>query len=780
MRGSSSAGLRLLNGPWPWVLMGLGLVTIGVVLIVNLRSLEDTTQLAASVTELRAISDDMIDAALSPAAAGGGPDALARMRQDFADSAAALEPSLATLLGPQTAAEQVVALDDAGSRFAASVQRAVERDGSLSDSGLTSAFLSLARQLDALVQLIAREGQVAFSAVRVDVTRGFMGLTGAGALAALALAWARRRAGHRDEELRHALVDLRAAHAQTRASEERFRALVVNAKDSIFVVDPNGAIRYASPSAIRMSGDVSGGNIVELLHPDERERLAKLIERLRRLPAETQSIDLRLRHRSGGWRQLETVATNLLGNANVRGIVLNARDVTERTALERKLEYQALYDELTGLPNRALFSDRLANALAAAEQEGHTAAVMFIDVDRFKPINDTFGHDVGDQLLVDLAKRLQRVLPRSETIARYGGDEFTVLITRCLDEETAAAYAQRMIDALADPITIERREIFVTLSIGVALSSGAHASVQTVLRDADAALYRAKASGRSRYALFDHAQDLFSPEQLQLQSDLRRVVEREQLRIFYQPVVSLDTGELVGAEALVRWQHPEMGLLPPDRFVAMAEDLGAISAIGEWVFGEACRQLQVWRSVHPDCCPNGVSVNVSARELREPDFVQQVRAALEATHLNPADLELEITESLLMADVPNAVSMLQQVGSSGVRLAIDDFGTGYSSLSYLTRMPVHTLKIDQSFVHDLDRNGQAPSVVRAIVALAHALGLQVTAEGIETYAQWLQLRELGCALGQGFYFARPLEADAMTTLIGAGWRADLGPQRRVA
>ena len=446
------------------------------------------------------------------------------------------------------------------------------------------------------------------------------------------------------------------------------------------------------------------------------------------------------------------------------------RDVTERKLLEEQLTLRAHYDPVTGLPNRTLFTERLARALANRRRRRGGIAVLFLDMDGFKLINDSLGHDAGDALLAVVGGRLAACLRAGDTPARFGGDEFAVLIGGIADPSDAVRGAERILDALRPPFAVAGREVFLTAGVGIALRmpEDPAASADELVREADIALYRAKAAGKAHAAVFDPSMNTQILERVNLEADLRRAVDRGEMRLEYEPEVDLQSGRIVGMEALARWEHPGRGLLAPADFVRVAEEAGLIVPIGRWVLGEACRQARAWQGRYPGEPRLLMSVNLSARELQQPDLVEHVAAVLDETGLAPACLRLEITESVLMDDAPATEAVVRALRALGVRLAIDDFGTGYSSLAYLRRFPVHTLKVDRSFVTPLDRDEQATAIVRAVTALGHALGMEVTAEGVETAAQWSRLSAIGCNYGQGYHFARPAPAEAMSALLATG------------
>jgi diguanylate cyclase (GGDEF)-like protein len=430
-----------------------------------------------------------------------------------------------------------------------------------------------------------------------------------------------------------------------------------------------------------------------------------------------------------------------------------------------QLTRQAFRDALTGLPNRALFMDRLTHGLTRARRRHEHVAVLFLDLDRFKVINDTLGHTVGDQLLVEVSNRLGSSLRPGDTVARLGGDEFGLLLEDVADAETAELVALRIEAELAKPLIFEGREVFVTSSIGIALSSERLGTPEEVLRDADLAMYHAKAKGKARHEIFDGTMSAPALDRMDLEMDLRSAITNRDFRLHYQPILRLETGRIVEVEALIRWQHEKRGLLQPDAFIGLTEETGLIVPIGQWVLTEACRQARAWQIEFPRTPALGMSVNLSAKQFQNPKLVEEITDALTMSGLDPACLKLEITESVVMQDVPATLAKLHELKDLGIRLAIDDFGTGYSSLGYLKRFPVDTLKIDRSFVKGLSHEGGDSAIVRAVVTVAKSLNMDVTAEGIETDQQRLELKALGCELGQGFLFGRPSTPEHLKPLL---------------
>jgi diguanylate cyclase (GGDEF)-like protein/PAS domain S-box-containing protein len=557
-----------------------------------------------------------------------------------------------------------------------------------------------------------------------------------------------------------------------RQSEERFRKLAENASDVIVIVGSDGSLRYHSPAAERVWGYSSAvlrdANLHDMVLPEDRAAAHGLLDQAAQVPATSVTAEIRLRYADGSVRDFEVIANNLLADPTVGGIVLTSHDITEHKAFERELQRMAFHDALTNLPNRALFSDRLEHALARADRSSRSVAVLFLDLDNFKVVNDSLGHEVGDRLLVTVAERLQNCLRPGDTAARLGGDEFTVLLED-LDEadDDAVRVAQRIAEALRVPVSLEGHLVSPTASIGLAFRVGQDVSAEALLRSADLAMYRAKALGKARFEVFDASMDKGAMDRLELEADLRQAIEHSEFRVVYQPVLALATGVITGFEALVRWQHPRLGLVSPDVFIPLAEETGLVVQIGEWVLEAACRQACAWQAEFPSQPPLSMSVNLSARQFQHGGLLDDITRVLSRTQMDPHSLKLEITESVVMQDINASANTLHELTALGIHLVIDDFGTGYSSLSYLKRLPVDTLKIDRSFVDGLGQDAQDDAIVRSVIALAKSLNLSVTGEGIETEAQLAQLRAQGCDEGQGYYFSKPLPPEAAAALLAA-------------
>ncbi|MDQ3316376.1 MAG: EAL domain-containing protein, partial [Actinomycetota bacterium] len=449
------------------------------------------------------------------------------------------------------------------------------------------------------------------------------------------------------------------------------------------------------------------------------------------------------------------------------GAVVAHEDITERKLAEEATAHLALHDPLTDLPNRRLLRDRLGHALSHAERDGSAVAVLYLDLEGFKVVNDSLGHEAGDRVLVAVGERLEGCLRPEDTLARFGSDEFVVLVEDVEGPEQAIRVTERLIDGLEDPFALEGRELFVRTSVGIALGSAHTKSAEDLLRDADTAMYRAKDEG-SGYSVFDPALYERAVRRLQLENDLRRAVEREEFVLHYQPIYDFGSGGVWGVEALVRWRHPERGLLAPSEFIALAEETGLIVPIGKWVLEEACRQTKGWQQSSPHNAPLRVIVNLSAKQLRHPGCVGDIGEALRRSGLGAWSLILDVTESVFIEAFEVNTLALRRIENLGVGLSIDDFGTGYSSLSYLKRLPAEVLKIDKSFVNGIVEDDEDTAIVRMVTDLAHTLGMEVIAEGVETKEQAALLEEMGCDMAQGFHFARPLTPEAVPEVLSAG------------
>jgi len=560
-------------------------------------------------------------------------------------------------------------------------------------------------------------------------------------------------------------IEHAALAAELRASEARFRALVQGSSDLISVVDPDTTIRYQSPSDQTFgfhAEEMLGIRLADLVHPDDAPRLVSMCADLARFPEALMVVEFRAGRRDGTWVHLEASARNLLADPNVHGLVLSTRNVTERRALEDQLHHRAFHDPLTNLANRALFQDRVGHALVRTNHTSDRVAVLFLDLDSFKTVNDSLGHAAGDQLLMEVAHRLSKGLRRSDTIGRLGGDEFAILIEDVSSLRPAARVADEILDILKKPFNVAGKEVTVHASIGIALSEAGAVNADELLRNADVAMYQAKAMGKGTHCLFESSMHEAAVERLELEGDLRRAIERNELALHYQPIVDLGTSRLAGVEALVRWHHPERGLLGPDSFIPIAEDSGIILALGRWVLHDACATIAGWQDAAPGL---SLAVNLSARHFAHPALLQDVSDALQSSGLDPALLTVEITESVLIRETESVLSKLFHLKQIGIRLALDDFGTGYSSLGYLRRFPIDVLKVDRSFVEGIALGVEESAVARAIIKLGRTLRIATIAEGVESVDQERRLQLLHCDLAQGYYYSRALEPDAMRALL---------------
>ena len=552
---------------------------------------------------------------------------------------------------------------------------------------------------------------------------------------------------------------------------EIFRAAFDNAAIGMGLLSSKGLWLQVNRSVCEILGytrqELVATGFQRVVHPDDLAPIFANIQQLLKGSIQTFQVEQRYLHKKG--HEVSALChVSLLRDekTKVSRLILQIQDITDRKKSEEQLTHNAFHDALTGLPNRALFMDHLRLSIARKQRnEKYMFAVLFLDLDRFKVINDSLGHMVGDQLLVNVGQRLNNVLRSGDTVARVGGDEFTILLDDLKDEIEAITIAERIQKDLKTPLNLYGYEVFTTASIGIALSHVDYENPENVMRDADTAMYRAKSLGKARHEVFDKAMHAIAMNVLQLETDLRYAIERQEFFLQYQPIVSLDGFNLCGFEALVRWQHPERGLVSPIDFIPVAEDTGQIVQIGQWTLREACRQMQIWHKRFQLETPLFVSVNLSGRQFTQPDLIEQVSEILKETGFDPNFLKLEITESMVMENIETATAMLKQLRALGVRLSIDDFGTGYSSLSYLHRFPIDTLKIDRSFVIHIVDNNENIEIVRTIVMLAQNLGLDVVAEGVETKEQLALLRKLGCEHGQGYFFSKPTSIGGAEKLI---------------
>jgi diguanylate cyclase (GGDEF)-like protein/PAS domain S-box-containing protein len=581
-----------------------------------------------------------------------------------------------------------------------------------------------------------------------------------------------------DGHVGHDLVDLGryaalalgriTAETDLRMREAAYRSLVEHASDAVLVVSRELGIQFVSPVAAQLfrttPAELLGAPLLDQIHPDHRSTAITFLEALTDDQDAVAPVEWDMRGGDDTWLTVETAGSNLLDHPQIQGILLACRDVSDRKALEQQLMRQAFHDPLTDLGNRMLFRERLAAELARPLHRAVSHAVLFLDLDRFKLINDTLGHDMGDQLLQTVAGRLQASVRGDDLVARLGGDEFAILLYDIIDEVPAIQVAERILEAMEEPIHLAGHRLFVSTSIGIALGSSLRDQPEDLTRRADIAMYQAKRQGRACYAVYDQQLDRHAVERLDLETELRGAVKRRQIEVHYQPLISLETGEVEEVEALVRWRHPVRGLLAPSEFIAVAEETGLIVPIGQHVLEESCRQVREWQEALGNAALR-LSVNLSARQFQQPGLVDDVARAIQESGLNAGDLTLEITESAVMVDILMTSQMLDELKGLGVQIALDDFGIGYSALNTLKRFPVDRLKIDRSFVKGLGTDKGDTAIVGAVIACAKALDLHVTAEGIESAEQVHCLRSLQCQWAQGFLISAPLSRVELFTFL---------------
>ncbi|GAB4508455.1 MAG: hypothetical protein Tsb0026_07140 [Sulfuricaulis sp.] len=575
--------------------------------------------------------------------------------------------------------------------------------------------------------------------------------------------------------INHMREKTRAALTALQSSEEQFQLATEAADVGLWDWDPRSNAVYMSPVFKRQLGyrDEEVSNRYEewesRLHPEDHARTLTMVQDYLAGRVPSYEVEYRLRHKDGSYRWFLSRGAVQRDEAGQAARMLGVQvDITERRRAEEQVGRLAHYDSLTGLPNRVLFADRLGQAMIEAGRHSRLVGVAFLDLDRFKNINDTLGHEAGDQLLKAVAERLIGAMRKGDTIARLSGDEFTLILADMGHVDDAARVAQKILDTFTQPFHAAGRELYVTASLGITVYPFDIQDVSGLLRNADIAMYRAKESGRNTYRFYAADMMTKAVENLALENDLRQAVVRGELVLHYQPIVGCADGEILGMEALVRWQHGTRGLIPPLQFIPLAEDTGLIVPIGEWVLREACAQCRRWQREFKR--PLRIAVNLSARQFGQPPIARTVRRVLEDTGLDPSTLELEITESVLLHHDAEKLESLRALAEIGVTLSIDDFGTGYSSLSYLKRFPVDALKIDQSFTHDIPDDADDTALARAIIHMAHILGLKTVAEGVETRAQLEFFRSEHCDAAQGFYFSKPLPAGEFAALLGKSQR----------
>ncbi len=573
------------------------------------------------------------------------------------------------------------------------------------------------------------------------------------------------------EELLHYITEQERTARILKESEEQFRNAFDYASIGMALVSPLGKFLKVNHSLCEMIGYAES----ELLELDAQTLLVKddldgfnlNLTKLLDKTAQSCEMEMRVSHKERETLWLMWSASLVQEATNDSShFIFQLQDITDRKRAEERLVHDAVHDSLTDLPNRVLFLDRLEVAFKRAKRQfNNQFAVLYLDFDRFKLVNDSFGHLVGDKLLVEIAERLKKILRASDTVARLGGDEFTMLVEEIANIEEAIPIVERIREEMSKPFNLDRQIIFTTISIGITAWSRNYQNSEFLLRDSDTALYQAKRNGGNRYEIFNEEMHIRALNSLQIETDLRLALERNEFRVFYQPIIELENEKLSGFEALIRWQHPTRGLVSPLDFIPIAEETGLIIPIGEWVLRESCRQLKIWQNHSSTTANLWVSVNVSSKQFLKTDLVSLVSETLSETGLSADCLKLEITESAMVDNIEYVVNVMEELKKLGVKLSIDDFGTGYSSLSNLHRLPLSSLKIDRSFVNQMQQNAESDEIVKTIISLAQSLNLEIIAEGVETIDQLSKLQQLACQLGQGYYFAKPLEAAAVENLF---------------
>jgi len=554
--------------------------------------------------------------------------------------------------------------------------------------------------------------------------------------------------------------------------QERFKSLIENSYDAIGLVSPVGEITYASASISKFSGylpeDLVGANMENFIHGEDFPLVVQNMQKILEQGGSSRAIEFRYRHKDSSWRWMESSWLNMLDNPTIRSIVVNVRDITDRKQAENTIIEQAMHDSLTGLPNRQEFAVRFSQALAQAKRHNRQMALMFLDMDRFKNVNDRLGHSAGDTLLTVMASRFASSMRGEDVASRYGGDEFLILVNEVRSGKDIVAAAEKILKAANLPVQIGAHTIHPSVSIGIAMYPHDGLDLENLKKNADIALYRAKENGRNRFSLYDSSLNgLHQAEKFNQENELRQALLLEQIVVYYQPIISLKKHKLVAVEALARWQHPTKGLLLPNEFIPLAEETGLICELDKTVLKQACLQAKLWQNMGLQ--KFRIAANLSAQQFSEPEFVGMVAGALTETGLGANSLELEITESLAMGNLELTSSNLKSLKKLGVHITIDDFGTGYSSLNYLKRFPIHRLKIDKSFIKHCITNPSDTSITKTIVAMAKILGLKVVAEGVEDIYQLDFLKSLGCDSAQGFFIAKPMPAQDLPLWLEAAY-----------
>ena len=570
------------------------------------------------------------------------------------------------------------------------------------------------------------------------------------------------------------LERLQTKNLALRESEERFRIIFQNAGAGMGMIDPEGIYLEVNPVLCQYLGysssELVGRSVFSVTHPEDLEKSRDWQRHVVQATKCSSLVEKRYLRKDGEtvWGHV-SLAPFYDETGKLLYVVSIVQDITEQMRSKDEIRQLAFYDTLSGLPNRTLFFDRLEQTMARAARDGDMVALLFLDLDQFKRINDTLGHATGDRLLVDVARRLQKCVRGSDTVARLGGDEFVIILSALRHQQDVAGAARHLLEVLADPYEFEGREVFCTASIGIALFPTDGTTTELLIKNADMAMYQAKDRGRNIYQFFSEQMNRQALERLEMETALRRALQRNELFLVYQPQLDLQSGRTTGVEALLRWRHPKDGLISPSRFIPLAEETGLIFAIGEWVLRTACAQAKAWQTA--GFAPLTMAVNLSGHQLKQPNLIDMIESVLSSTGLDPQWLELELTESSIMVNAVSTIETLTDIKVRGIRLAVDDFGTGYSSLNYLKNFPIDRIKIAQDFVRDIPGDVDDCAIVKAVIALAETLNLRLIAEGVETREQVDFLFDHRCREMQGFYFARPLPADEFLAYLNAGLAA---------
>lgn len=565
---------------------------------------------------------------------------------------------------------------------------------------------------------------------------------------------------HRYIAIRNDITLRKQMEESIRKSEERYRLITENSLDLIATIDPEGNFLYVSPSHQTVVGmdrsQQKSGKLYDWIHPEDRDLVKNEVRKLVDKQKSSSIMEFRLQAANGKVIFAETKISAITNEGGlIKKLLFATRDMTDRKNWEQKIYHLAYHDTLTDLPNRRLFMNNLDKAISSLNKQ-EKLAILFIDLDRFKYINDSFGHDMGDYILIEAAQRIKQALRSMDLVARLGGDEFTVILPQIEDVEMVKEIAEKIQQKFKEPIQIPGEQLYLSCSIGIALYPENGRNADDLLKRADTALYTVKERGRSGFALFKHEMEEKSLERIMLENELTKAVKEEQFHLDYQPKLDFSNNELIGMEALVRWNHPELGMIPPNKFIPIAEETGLIIPIGEWVIREACKQNKSWQNLgYP---PLTISVNISVRQLEQTNLLGTIQQILAETELDPQWLEIEVTESIL-SDLENAADILQKIRDFGVQISIDDFGTGYNSFSYIKHLPIDTVKIDSTFVRDIQNSEESQAIIEAILVLARTLGINVVAEGVESKSQLHFLEKEGCNQGQGYLFSKPVASD---------------------